>query len=95
MAARKKAPPAVNRPDGFTARTIVFDEISAEEVATLPIGSRVDIHGEDENGEHRVIECTVAGLFRDNKKFLTYRVKGELRKCAIKEYPGKTFRRAW
>ena len=95
MAARKKAPPAVNRPDGFTARTIVFDEISAEEVAALPIGSRVDIHGEDENGEHRVIECTVAGLFRDNKKFLTYRVKGELRKCAIKDYPGKTFRRAW
>lgn len=94
MAARKAAP-ADNRPDGFNARTVVFDEISAEEVAALPIGSRVDIHGEDENGEHRVIECTVAGLFRDNKKFLTYRVKGELRKCAIKEYPGKTFRRAW
>lgn len=94
MAARKAAP-ADNRQDGFAARTVVFDEITAEQVAALPIGSRVDIHGEDQSGEHRVIECTVAGLFRDNKKFLTYRVKGKLRKCAIKDYPGKTFRRAW
>lgn len=69
--------------------------LTVEEVAALPIGSRVDIHGEDKNGEHRVIECTVAGLFRDNKKFLTFRVKGVIQKCAIKDYPGKTFRRAW
>lgn len=95
MAARKKAPPVESKPDGFTARAVVFDEITAEQVAALPIGSRVDIHGEDQSGEHRVIECTVAGLSPDYKKFLTYRVKGELRKCAIKDYPGKTFRRAW
>lgn len=95
MAARKKAPPVEYRPDGFSARTVVFDEISAEEVAALPIGSRVNIQGTDENGEQRVIECTVAGTWPEMRKFLTYRVKGELRKCAIKEYPGKTFRRAW
>lgn len=69
-------------------------EMSVEEVERLSIGSRVDIHGEDQNGEHRVIECTVAGVFRSNKKFLTYRVKGELRKCAIKEYPDKYYTRA-
>lgn len=69
--------------------------LTVEEVAALPIGSRVDIHGEDKNGEHRVIECTVAGTWPEMRKFLTYRVKGELRKCAIKEYPEKYFVRAW
>lgn len=68
-------------------------EISVEEVKTLAVGSNVYIHGEDQSGEHRVIECTVAGTWPEMRKFLTYRVKGELRKCAIKEYPGKYYSR--
>ena len=66
-------------------------EITVERVKALAIGSRVDIHGEDQNGEHKVIECTVAGRGDMTQKFLTYRVKGELRRCAIKEYPGKYY----
>ena len=67
-------------------------ELTVEEVKALSIGIRVNIEGEDQSGEHRVIECTVAGLSGRGEKFLTYRVKGELRRCAIKEYPGKQYR---
>ena len=66
-------------------------ELTVEEVKALSIGIRVNIEGEDQSGEHRVIECTVAGVSGHDEKFLTYRVKGELRRCAIKEYPGKRY----
>ena len=64
-------------------------EISAEGVAALPVGSRVNIHGCDTNGASRILECTVAG--RPQMKFLTYRILGEIKFCKIKEYPGKTY----
>lgn len=70
-------------------------EIPLEAVRALPVGSWVNIHGEDKDGEHRVIECTVASHFDGTEKFLTYRVKGELKSCAIKEYPGKYYTHAF
>lgn len=69
------------------------NELSLEEVKALAVGCRVEIHGEDQDGQHRVIECVVASRFNGAGKFLTYRVKGEIRKCAIKEYPEKYYTR--
>ena len=66
-------------------------EISAEEAAALPVGSRVNMHGDDSGGVHRVIACTVAG--RPGHAFLTYRMLGEIKSCKIRDYPGKTFKK--
>ncbi len=63
--------------------------ISADGVMKLAIGSRVNLHGEDADGNRRLIECTIAGSSR--QKFMTYRHGGQLRKCAIKEYPNKYY----
>lgn len=64
-------------------------EISAEAVRALEIGSRVNLHGNDRHGVHQWLECTVAGL--PGHKFLTYRSDGLLKKCQIKEYPNKYY----
>lgn len=65
-------------------------EITVDEVRVLEIGNRVNIHGEDSDGKHRVLECTVAGM--PGRKFLTYRdPHGSIRRCAIKDYPGKYY----
>ncbi len=63
--------------------------ISVDDVKALQIGSRVNLHGNDKDGVHRWLECTVAGL--PQHKFLTYRDHGTIRRCAIKEYPNKYF----
>lgn len=68
-------------------------EINLDQVKALEVGKRVIIHGEDSEGHHRKLECTVAGL--GQWKFLTYRdPRGNIKKCPIKEYPGKYFTRA-
>jgi len=64
-------------------------EISVEEVRALEIGSRVNLHGNDRHGVHQWLECTVAGT--PQRKFLTYRSDGLLRKCSIKDYPNKYY----
>ena len=66
-------------------------EVSTADVLALEVGSRVNIHGEDKDGVHRVVECTVAGV-PPKKRFLTYRDgDGHIKKCAIKDYPGKYY----
>ena len=62
--------------------------MTAEQVKALQIGERVDIIKETPTGRRR-IECTVA--CRGGKKFLTYRVKGALIRCEIREYAGWTY----
>lgn len=62
--------------------------LSAEQVRALQIGERVSIEKENPD-ERRRIECTVAGLGK--QKFLTYRVKGALIRCEIREYAGWTY----
>ena len=66
--------------------------LTLDQVKTLSVGTRVNIHGEDSEGHHRVLECTVAG--RDGQKFLTYRDHGTIKRCPIKDYPGKTYTKA-
>lgn len=63
--------------------------MSVDQVKTLAVGSRINIKGQDEAGILQSIECIVA--MHGGKKFLTYRIKGDLKRCAIKEYPGKYY----
>ena len=85
MAAARKTNPATEQ-----EHKTVETEITVERVKALQIGCRVNLHGEDKEGRHRVLECTVAGT-PGAQKFLTYRASGELKRCAIKEYPNKYF----
>lgn len=65
-------------------------ELSVDEVMALEIGNRVNICGEDKEGHPRALTCTVAGL--PQNKFLTYRDEhGSIKKCPIKDYPGKHY----
>ena len=64
--------------------------MTVEQIRALQIGERVDIIKETPAGPKR-IECTVA--CRGGKKFLTYRVKGALIRCEIREYAGWTYRK--
>ena len=66
--------------------------MTAEEVQAMPVGSRVLLCGEDQNGQRQAALCTVAG--HPSRKFLTYRVNGEIRSCKIKDYPGKDYKRS-
>lgn len=61
--------------------------MTAEEVKALQVGETVTIRKEG----HEPILCTVA--FRDSpaNKFLTYRDKGQIKKFAIRDYPGMTY----
>ena len=81
-----------------TTRETRERQISMDEVNALSIGCRVNIHGEDADGNHRVLECTIAGCF-DGKvlkhKFLIYRYHGQIRKCALREYPEKYYTKVW
>lgn len=65
--------------------------LSVDEVRALEIGNRVTIHGADTDGNQRELACTVAGL--PGNKFLTYRITGKIKRCAIKDYPGKYYTR--
>lgn len=68
-------------------------ELSLAEVQALEIGNRVILCGTDDaEGRQRILECTVAG--KPGHKFLTYRDHGQLRRCALTDYPGKHYRGA-
>lgn len=61
--------------------------MTAEEVKALQVGETVKIQKEG----HEPIICTVA--FRDHpaNKFLTYRDKGQIKRFAIRDYPGVAY----
>lgn len=61
--------------------------MTSEEVRALEVGQAVRICSD--SGEARCVTCTVA--FRGGAKFLTYRVKGALIRCEIREYAGWTY----
>lgn len=61
--------------------------MTAEEVRALQVGDTVTVRKE---GREPVI-CTVAFRGDPSKKFLTYRVNGEIKRFAIKDYPGICF----
>jgi len=67
--------------------------MTAEEVKALQVGEQVNMIGEDPEGNERSVLCTVAFRGSPANKFLTYRDKGIIRKCAIKDYPGKRYMR--
>lgn len=65
-------------------------EITADEVRALPLGSKVRIHGEDRRGVHQWTDCIVAG--HKTRKFLTYRSpEGLIKRCSIQDYPKKYY----
>lgn len=61
--------------------------MNAEEVKALQVGETVKIQKEG----HEPIICTVA--FRGNpaNKFLTYRDRGQIKRFAIRDYPGMAY----
>lgn len=63
--------------------------MTAEEVRALEVGQTVRIEREG----HEPIVCTVACRGDPANKFLTYRVKGALIRCEIRDYPGMHYRR--
>ena len=63
--------------------------MTAEEVRALQIGETVTVRKE---GLEPVI-CTVAFHSDPKRKFLTYRVNGEIRSFAIKDYPDMRYDR--
>jgi len=67
--------------------------MTAEEVKALQAGSTVYMVGEDPEGKERSVKCTVAFRGSPANKFLTYRDKGVIKHCAIKDYPGKEYMR--
>jgi len=63
--------------------------LTAEQVLALPIGSRVCINGQNKSGEYQQTLCIVAG--HPDRKFLTYRAEGLVKRCRIEDYPGKYY----
>lgn len=63
--------------------------MTAEEVRALEVGQTVRICSD--SGEAVSVECIVAAS--GAAKFLTYRDKGQLKRFAIRDYPGKHYRR--
>lgn len=61
--------------------------MTAEEVRTMQAGETVTARKE---GREPVL-CTVAFRRESKRKFLTYRVNGEIRSFAIKDYPDIRF----
>jgi len=63
--------------------------MTVEEVKALQAGETVTIRKEG----HEPILCIVAFRGSPANKFLTYRDKGQIKKCAILDYPGKRYSR--
>lgn len=61
--------------------------MTAEEVKALQVGDTVTIRKEG----HEPILCTVAFHENPANKFLTYWDKGQIKKFAIRDYPGMTY----
>lgn len=62
-------------------------KMTSEQVKALQVGETVSVIKE---GCEPVL-CTVAFRGEPSRKFLTYRVKGEIRRFAIREYPGMRY----
>ena len=58
--------------------------MTAEEVMGLQIGETVELIGSGQS-----VTCTVAA--HGGEKFLTWRDKGQLKRLAIRDYPGTYF----
>jgi hypothetical protein len=67
--------------------------ITAAEVSRLAVGEAVQIVGKDAHGDLQTLDCTVAA--KAGRKFLTYRVDGELKRCKIIDRPEKEYRRVY
>ena len=61
--------------------------MTAEEVKDLHIGDTVTVCKEG----HEPISCIVAFRVHPSNKFLTYREKGQIKKFAIRDYPGMRY----
>ena len=61
--------------------------MTAEEVKALHIGDTVTVCKEG----HEPISCIVAFRVHPSNKFLTYREKGQIKKFAIRDYPGMQY----
>lgn len=61
--------------------------MTAEEVKALQVGETVNVQKEG----HEPIVCTVAFREHPSNKFLTYRDKGQIKKFAIRDYPGMMY----
>lgn len=63
------------------------DVLTVEEVKALQVGETVRVIKEG----CEPVFCTVAFRGEPSRKFLTYRVNGEIRRFAIREYPGMRY----
>ena len=63
--------------------------MTAEEVKALPVGKVITVW----KAGHDPIRCTVAFRGHPANKFLTYREKGQIKKFAIRDYPGMTYQK--
>ena len=63
--------------------------MTATQVKALQVGETVTVRKEG----HEPIVCMVAFCGRPDNKFLTYRVKGEIKMFAIRDYPGISYER--
>lgn len=61
--------------------------MTAAEVKALQVGETVKIEKEG----HEPILCTVAFHGNPANKFLTYRDRGQIKRFAIRDYPGMTY----
>lgn len=61
--------------------------MTADEVKSLQVGEAVDLCGDDKR-----VRCIVARR-HGGQKFLTYRVKGQIKRFAIRDYPGRIYRK--
>ena len=61
--------------------------MTVEEVKDLHIGDTVTVCKEG----HEPISCIVAFRVHPSNKFLTYREKGQIKKFAIRDYPGMNY----
>lgn len=62
--------------------------LSAEQVTALQVGQRVNLCLDGDDSQS--VACTVARC-HGAAKFLTYRDKGQLKRFAIRDYPGTYF----
>ena len=64
-------------------------KMTAEQVKALQVGETVIVRKEG----HEPVICMVAFRSRPDNKFLTYRVKGEIKMFAIRDYPDISYER--
>ena len=65
--------------------------MTASQVKALQVGETVTVRKEG----HEPVICMVAFRGRPDNKFLTYRVKGEIKMFDIRDYPDISYERRW